>query len=111
MQKADHLSEQVSYYRFWRNENVIEADLIELAESHYIEQCQSVEHILLLQDTTELNLESHRGRIKDKSGKALRKLFVMALMAAIQILQLRQARSGETIQKPSLVFSNKQSVL
>ena len=71
MQKTDHLSEQISFYRFWRNENVTEAGLIELAGSHCIEQCQLVEHILLLQDTTELNLESHRGRIKDKSGLGL----------------------------------------
>ena len=71
MQKTDHLSEQVSYYRFWKNDNVTETGLIELAGSHCIEQCQSVEHILLLQDTTELNLESHRGRIKDKSGLGL----------------------------------------
>jgi hypothetical protein len=38
----------------------------------------------------------------------LRKLLVMALMAAVQILQLRQAREGTTEQKPSLVFSEEQ---
>jgi hypothetical protein len=43
-----------------------------------------------------------------ESGKALRKLLILALMAAIQILQLRQARDGNTYQKPSLVFSNEQ---
>jgi hypothetical protein len=43
-----------------------------------------------------------------ESGKALRKLLVLALMAAVQILQLRQARNGNTYQKPSLVFSNEQ---
>jgi hypothetical protein len=48
-----------------------------------------------------LNYESS----KLESGKALRKLFVLAFLAAIQILQLRQARSGETEQPTSLVFS------
>jgi hypothetical protein len=43
-----------------------------------------------------------------ESGKALRKLLVMALMAAVQILQLRQARDGKTQQHPSLVFSEEQ---
>ncbi|MDR1699646.1 MAG: IS4 family transposase [Lachnoclostridium sp.] len=43
-----------------------------------------------------------------ETGPALRKLFIMSLMAAIQILQLRQARSGDTSQKSSLVFSKEQ---
>jgi hypothetical protein len=38
------------------------------------------------------------------SGKALRKLLVMALTAAVQILKLRQAR-GTTEQKTTSVFS------
>ena len=43
-----------------------------------------------------------------ETGAALRKLLVIVLMAAIQILQLRQARYGSTLQKPSLIFSNDQ---
>lgn len=43
-----------------------------------------------------------------ESGTALRKPFIRALMAAIRILQLRQARKGETNQKTSLVFSEEQ---
>jgi hypothetical protein len=43
-----------------------------------------------------------------ENGKALRTLLVMALMAAVQILQLRQAREGATEQEPSLVFSEEQ---
>jgi hypothetical protein len=42
-------------------------------------------------------------------GKGLRKLFVLAFMAAIQILQLRQARDGQTEQATSLVFSEEQA--
>ena len=44
-----------------------------------------------------------------ESGKALRKLFVTAFMGAVQILQLRQARHGETEQETSLVFSEEQT--
>jgi hypothetical protein len=40
-----------------------------------------------------------------ESGKALRSLFVLAFMGAVQILQLRQARKGQTEQKTSLIFS------
>jgi hypothetical protein len=43
-----------------------------------------------------------------ESGKALGKLLVLAFMAAIQILQLRQARDGQTEQETSLVFSGEQ---
>ena len=43
-----------------------------------------------------------------ESDEALRKLLILAIMAAIQILQLRQARDGKTNQKPSLVFSQEQ---
>jgi hypothetical protein len=41
-------------------------------------------------------------------GKALRKLFVMSLMAAIQIPRLRQARDGDSGQKTGLVFDEEQ---
>ena len=43
-----------------------------------------------------------------ESGKALRKLLIIALMAAVQILQLRQSRDGKTQQKVLLVFSDEQ---
>jgi hypothetical protein len=39
------------------------------------------------------------------SVEALRKLLVVALMAAVQILKLRQARGGTTEQKTASVFS------
>lgn len=43
-----------------------------------------------------------------ESGPALRKLFIMSLTAAVQILQLRQAREGKTDQKGTLVCSREQ---
>jgi hypothetical protein len=42
-------------------------------------------------------------------GGALRKLFVTAFMAALQILQLRQARDGNSGQKRGLVFDEEQA--
>jgi hypothetical protein len=43
-----------------------------------------------------------------ESGSALRKLFIVALMAAVQILKLRQAREGASEQKTTSVFSRRQ---
>ncbi|MHC6201907.1 IS4 family transposase, partial [Breznakiellaceae bacterium SP9] len=43
-----------------------------------------------------------------ETGPALRKLFILALQAATVLLQLRQAREGTTMQKPSLVVSQDQ---
>jgi hypothetical protein len=66
MQRADHLSEQMSYYRFFNNERIREEDLIRCAENHCISACQERNHLLLLEDTTELNMEKHRNRISSK---------------------------------------------
>jgi hypothetical protein len=54
----------------------------------------------------DLNYESS----ESESDKVLCKLFIMALPAAIRILQLCQARSGETGQKMPSVFSEEQRV-
>ncbi|MDR3337612.1 MAG: hypothetical protein LBT16_10450 [Treponema sp.] len=43
-----------------------------------------------------------------ESGKALRKLLIMTLMAAVQIIKLRQARDGRSEQKTGSVFSRTQ---
>ncbi|MGC3978286.1 MAG: IS4 family transposase [Paludibacteraceae bacterium] len=68
MHKGSHWKEQMSYYRFWKNERVTESGLAALAAGHCVEQCAGIDHILLLEDTTELNLERHRGRIRDTAG-------------------------------------------
>ena len=68
MQKTDKWSEQISFYRFWKNEKVSESALSRCAINHCIRESHSVPHILLLEDTTEMNLESHRQRIKDHNG-------------------------------------------
>jgi hypothetical protein len=64
MQKADSWKEQMGYYRFWGNKKVTEEALKEYA----VKQCAGMEEVLLLEDTTEMNLELHRERIKDKRG-------------------------------------------
>jgi hypothetical protein len=68
MQKTESWSEQVSFYRYWHNERVREENLTALCVSHCVEQCSGKPHVLLLEDTTELNLERHRGRITDRTG-------------------------------------------
>jgi hypothetical protein len=68
MQKADTWKEQMGYYRFWENKKVTEEELKECATRQCAEQCAGMEEVLLLEDTTEMNLERHRERIKDKGG-------------------------------------------
>jgi len=58
----------MGFYRFFSNERVKESDLISCAVNHCVSQCSDINHILLLEDTTELNLEKHRHRITDQSG-------------------------------------------
>ncbi|MDR3118662.1 MAG: IS4 family transposase [Mediterranea sp.] len=68
MQKADDWNDQISFYRYWQNDRVTEENLTEICISHCMEQCHGKFHLLLLEDTTELNLERHRGRITDRAG-------------------------------------------
>jgi hypothetical protein len=58
----------MGYYRFWENKKVSEEGLKECAVKQCAEQCAGMEEVLLLEDTTEMNLERHRERIKDKRG-------------------------------------------
>jgi hypothetical protein len=71
MQRSDQWKEQIGFYRFFSSENVREEDLIKCVTGHCVNQSQGLEHLLLLEDTTELNLESHRHRITDKTGLGL----------------------------------------
>ena len=68
MQKTDKWSEQIAYYRFFNNGKVREETLIECAVDHCAKACEGLEEVLLIQDTTELNLETHRKRITDREG-------------------------------------------
>jgi hypothetical protein len=71
MNRNDRWSEQMGFYRFFSNERVKESELLSCAFSHCVDQCCDMNHLLLLEDTTELNLEKHRHRITDKTGLGL----------------------------------------
>ena len=88
MQKTDHHSEQASFYRFWKNDKVTESGLTELCINHCVEQIQGVEHVLLVEDTTELNLEQHRGRIKDTENLGVQAIIKIWGVFAIRPLRL-----------------------
>ena len=60
-------SEQNAYYRFLNNERVRESELIENMATRCNEQVIG-RHVLSIQDTTEVNLTSHRSRLKQGSG-------------------------------------------
>jgi hypothetical protein len=66
--KTDAWSEQVSHYRFINNDKVTEDALIRRATEHCAAAREGMEEALLIQDTTELNLEAHRERIRDNAG-------------------------------------------
>jgi hypothetical protein len=68
MQKTDQWKDQISYYRFFNNEKAREEVLIQCASDHCGAACEGLEEALLIQDTTELNLESHRHRITGLEG-------------------------------------------
>jgi hypothetical protein len=59
--------DQKAFYRFPANEKVSEAELIESCTERTGAICQA-RHVLVLNDTTEINLQSHAGRINHDSG-------------------------------------------
>lgn len=60
-------SEQKAYYRFLNNERVEEQELINEASSR-MSQLAKDRHLLCVQDTCEINLSGHKGRLKPQSG-------------------------------------------
>lgn len=66
-QVSEHRAEQKGFYRLLHNENFSE----EKIEASIVNRCNDLcagRRVLCLTDTTEFNLESHRGRIKNGSG-------------------------------------------
>ncbi|HTA28203.1 MAG TPA: IS4 family transposase [Bacteroidia bacterium] len=60
-------SEQRGFYRFINNEKVTEKELIKAHQ----QQCQSLSsarNLLVIQDTTQIDLSSHQNRLKENSG-------------------------------------------
>jgi hypothetical protein len=68
MQKVDKWSEQMSFYRFFNNERVTEKALIGCMEDHCLKHCAGLKEAVLIEDTSEINLERHRNRITDREG-------------------------------------------
>ena len=56
-------AEQIAYYRFLENEQVTLSELVRSLSAHCQQQV-SGRHILSISDTSEINLQSHRGRLK-----------------------------------------------
>jgi len=71
MHKTDKWSKQISFYRFFSNDRVKEEDLISCAQIHCSTQCRGSNHLLLIEDSTELNMEKHRNRIASKEALGL----------------------------------------
>jgi hypothetical protein len=58
-------AEQVAYYRFLENENVTVGELVPSLSDHCMLQVEG-KHILAISDSSEINLQSHVGRLKAK---------------------------------------------
>ncbi|MEG4815266.1 IS4 family transposase [Microcoleus sp. K5-D4] len=56
-------AEQVGYYRFLENENVTVSELVRSLSDHCQQQVEG-RHVLAISDSTEINLQSHAGRLK-----------------------------------------------
>jgi hypothetical protein len=56
-------AEQVGYYRFLENENVTVSELVRSLSAHCQQQVEG-RHVLAVSDSSEINLQSHVGRLK-----------------------------------------------
>ena len=66
-QVSSTIAEQKAYYRFLNNEKVEEQDLVNEITSR-MSRLAKGRHLLCIQDTCEVNLSKHRGRLKPNSG-------------------------------------------
>jgi hypothetical protein len=62
-QMSKNRAEQVGYYRFLENDKVTVSELIQSLSEHCEQQVEGL-HVLAINDTSEINLETHRGRLK-----------------------------------------------
>jgi hypothetical protein len=69
-QLAADRAEQKAYYRFLNNDRIKEDTFIEEA-SHRVGNLAKGRHLLCVQDTCEINLSRHKGRLNEKSGLGL----------------------------------------
>lgn len=66
-QVSESRSQQKAFYRLLDNEKFSEQNIERVITERCGELCKG-RHVLGFQDTTEMNLEPHRGRIKADSG-------------------------------------------
>lgn len=66
-QISENPAEQKAYYRLLSNERVEEEDLVKEI-SNRMSQLAKNRHLLCIQDTCEINLSRHKGRLKPNSG-------------------------------------------
>lgn len=66
-QLASNKAEQKAYYRFLNNNNISEDDLID-ESSERMGRLSKGRHLLCVQDTCEVNLINHKGRLNENSG-------------------------------------------
>jgi hypothetical protein len=69
-QTSDTRAEQKATYRFLSNDNVTESELIESCCERTSQLCKD-KHLSVLNDTTEINLQRHSGRMQSKTGIGL----------------------------------------
>lgn len=67
---SSNRAEQKATYRFLENEKVTEQELIKICCERTSELCKG-RNLLVLNDSTEINLERHSGRIQSESGVGL----------------------------------------
>jgi hypothetical protein len=60
-------SEAKAFYRFLKNERVTEQDIVDNLQANCVESCRG-KYVVCIQDTTEINLNKHRHRIKHDSN-------------------------------------------
>ena len=61
---ADNPAESIAYSRFLNNESVSISELREESVARCNQVCEG-RHVLCIQDTTEMNFQSHAGKLKD----------------------------------------------
>ena len=63
-QISQNRAEQVGYYRFLGNENVTISELVRSVADQCQQQVEGLHHVLSISDSSEINLQAHRGRLK-----------------------------------------------
>jgi hypothetical protein len=64
-QISKNRAEQIANYRFLENDNVTISELTKSLSDH-CQQNVGGQHVLAISDTSEINLQSHKGRLKEQ---------------------------------------------